>query len=294
MGGVALILLSFTFKLGMMPFHTWIYPVYLTLPTSLVFFLSTIVKVGYFFIFVLKIVPMFTGEGSLLSLVSTVCGLSLLCSTLIAISYGTQFVGILAYSGIAHMSICVAIASIGSKGALALSIFYFITYSLAQCIVFKSLSQMSTGHLYGPKHPSRKAVFLPRDIIDFYNRSMLIEAGYARTDLFLLFGFMGIAAFPLTPLFFAKIAAIIILLCSGYTILPLTIIITSILSYYYYIEMCLPFLVIEYFQFIRSEDFLLVKRLYFKQSIWLYILLLLQFLSVIKFKIVLEYIEYFL
>jgi NADH-quinone oxidoreductase subunit N len=141
--GLGLIVVAFSFKLALAPFHTWAPDVYQGAPAPVTALLATGSKAGVFVLLLrfASFLPLGHG-GSLFTL-------------LVALSVATMFVGslvallqrnlkrMLACSSIAHMGyLLIPLLAGGTAGAAALS-FYFISYFLSTLAAFGVIAALS-------------------------------------------------------------------------------------------------------------------------------------------------------
>jgi NADH-quinone oxidoreductase subunit N len=222
LGGIALLMVGFGFKVAAMPFHMWTPDAYDGAPTPITALMSTGVKAAAFAAFIRVFVIGFGGAadhwqriGFLIAVVTMVG------ANLIALTEGS-LKRMLAYSSIAHAGyLLVALLSNSQDGAAAF-LFYLLVYTLMTAGAFALLianSREATGE---------ERVSL-EDWAGFAHEKPALAALFS---IFLL----SLAGFPLTAGFLGKLYILRAAVSSGLSILAVILVLSSLLSYFYYLR----------------------------------------------------------
>ncbi|HSU14648.1 NADH-quinone oxidoreductase subunit N [Longimicrobium sp.] len=222
LAGMAMLMVGFGFKVAAMPFHMWTPDAYDGAPTPVTSLMSTGVKAAAFASFIRVFVIGFGGApehwqaiGFWIAIV-TMAG-----ANLIAMTEGS-LKRMLAYSSIAHAGyLLVALLSNSADGAAAF-LFYLLVYTLMTAGAFALLIANS-----------REATGEERVSLEDW-------AGFARekpllAGLFSIF-LLSLAGFPLTAGFLGKLYILRAAIASGLTPLAVVLVLTSLLSYFYYLR----------------------------------------------------------
>jgi len=141
--GLALIVVAFSFKLALAPFHTWAPDVYQGAPAPVTALLATGSKAGMFVLLLrfVSLLPLHRGE-SLFTLFVTLSIATMFVGNLLALLQ-RNIKRMLACSSIAHMGyLLLPLLAGGAAGAAALS-FYFISYFLTTLAAFGVIAALS-------------------------------------------------------------------------------------------------------------------------------------------------------
>ncbi len=218
--GIALMVVGFSFKISIVPFHMWTPDVYEGAPTPVTAFMSVATKAAVFPAF-MRVFNLALGNMShtwfgilwALSIVTMVVG------NVVALSQ-TNMKRMLAYSGIAHAGyVLVAMSSTNELGATAVA-FYFIVYAFMNIGAFIVVLALESRGEVGDEISSYSGLF---------TRSPFLAAG---TAIFMF----SLAGFPPTAGFFAKYYAFASAVQAGHTELAVIGVVTSVVSLVYYLR----------------------------------------------------------
>ncbi len=226
LGGVALILVGFAFKLSLAPFHMWTPDTYQGAPTPISGFMSVATKAAIFVAllrFLAFAVPALRAEWSIA--VAVLIILTLLVGNTAAIAQ-TRVKRLLAYSSIAQAGY-IAIGILAGAAAGGAILFYLLAYTLANLGAFAALSALGEGDS-DPEVDDLKGLGA---------RSPLLAGAIA---IFML----GLAGIPLTAGFMGKLFVFIAGIQAGYVDLVILAAITSIAATFYYLRV----IIAMYFQ----------------------------------------------
>ncbi len=146
-GGIILMSIGLCFKVGVAPFHFWAPDVYEGSPTLITLFMSTVVKIGGFAVFLRLFSTCFYPlQFFWMPVLLVVTILTLFVGNITAL-YQTSFKRMLAYSSISHAGYMLfAIVALGAQSNYGVFI-YAIAYSSSSLIAFAALIllQSQTG-----------------------------------------------------------------------------------------------------------------------------------------------------
>ena len=233
-----LITLGLISKLAVFPFANWIIDVYKNCESSVLAFLSTIPKLAIFGILCrLLVFPL----GNSFELTFALAILSLV-TALWANTYAVRENNvkvILACSAAANSSYVLLAACLVSVYNLSTVIFYLLCYVFMNISVFAGVNIMGVNKLNSRSAlPSRQYDGGRENVEDykglFYRNHGLIGA-YA-------FSIIGLAGFPITSGFVAKIYLFTAIANSGLIFVPflLTLLILTVVALYYYLKILIP------------------------------------------------------
>lgn len=220
--GIALILVSLSFKIGAFPFQFWIPDVYQGAPTPVTAYLSVASKAAGFvvlirFLLSLEIIP--TVAHKLYVLVTLLAGLTLVFGNLSAIPQ-TNMKRLLGYSSIAHAGyLLIGVASLGSIMAIPAVGFYFAAYLAMTLLAFVVLMEVSEAT--GGDEISR--------FNGLSKRSPLLAGG-------MLLAMASLAGIPFTAGFIGKLLVFEVALNQEHFGLVTLGIITVAAGFYYYFK----------------------------------------------------------
>ncbi|MEW6411490.1 MAG: NADH-quinone oxidoreductase subunit N [Candidatus Zixiibacteriota bacterium] len=217
--GVSLLLVGFGFKVGAVPFHSWIPDVYQGAPTPITAFFSVGPKAAGFAA-LLRIFMFGFADIALMSTVFQVLAiLTMTVGNVLALRQ-SNVKRLLAYSSIAHAGyILVALVAGGADGTSA-AIFYLIAYALFNLGGFAVVTLLETRS--GCKS-------------DFIELAGLAKAHPYLSATLALFMF-ALSGFPPTVGFFGKFYIFAAAVKSGYIWLTVIGVMNSFLSVYYYLR----------------------------------------------------------
>ena len=219
--GTLLILIGFSFKIGAVPFHSWVPDVYQASPALAVCWMAVAVKASSFI--ALCRFLLFTGGGQeLAQILAAISVVSMLLGNLAALNQ-RSLKRMMAYSGIAHtgyllIPLVIVVAGEGASAGASIP-FYLFAYAATTLAAFGVITAISVG-------TDRDDV---RDL-----------DGLARNRPFLAIGLtialISLAGIPLTAGFIAKLMILQGAVSSGFLTLALIAIITTLISVYYYLR----------------------------------------------------------
>nr|YP_010236204.1 NADH dehydrogenase subunit 2 [Melinna cristata]QTD82978.1 NADH dehydrogenase subunit 2 [Melinna cristata] len=198
-------LFALAMKLGLAPFHFWLPSVMISMPWSMCWLLSTILKIGPMFLFIMMI------EASFQPVIAAISAISVLVGGIGGLNQ-TQIRPLLAYSSISHMGWTIACAIVSPTMAM----FYFTAYIFMVSAIMMTLNSMhsfilssSMNLLNAPKHLQLSFII-----------SMLSLSGLPP-----LFGF------------FPKLMVLLTLIQSNMTMLTIFLIIGATINLFYYLKL---------------------------------------------------------
>ncbi|MCK4631728.1 MAG: NADH-quinone oxidoreductase subunit N [candidate division Zixibacteria bacterium] len=127
--GIALILVGFGFKIGMVPFHAWVPDVYQGAPTPVTAFFSAGPKAAGFAVLLRLFMFGFEGVAELSSIFWVLAVLTMTAGNVLALLQD-NIKRMLAYSSIAHAGYILIAFAVGGEDALSAAIFYSIAYAI--------------------------------------------------------------------------------------------------------------------------------------------------------------------
>ncbi len=177
--GVLLILFTFAFKIGAVPFHFWTPDVYEGAPISVTGFMATAVKTAAFGAFIRALFPLLkVASFPIEQILQFLCIATIIVGNLVAL-YQTNLKRMLAYSSIAHAGyILVGVSVIYDQGIfhpqfLGAPLFYLLSYGImtlgafavAAALAGNTDDQVKMHHYLGlakrsPKLAAAMAVFM--------------------------------------------------------------------------------------------------------------------------------------
>ncbi len=222
--GTLLVIIGFAFKVGAVPFHSWVPDVYQGSPVLAAGWMAVAVKVASFAA-LLRLVMATGDSANMAGLIMAIAVITMALGNLAALNQ-TNLKRMLAYSGIAHsgyLMIPVGLAlhegSVNPK-VLAGSLFYLAAYLVTTLGVFVALSSL--------KHGDRDCDTL--DAIKGLGRRHPLIA------LAITLSMVSLAGIPLTGGFMGKYFIFRDAVLGGYWQLAVIGIVTSMVSIYYYLR----------------------------------------------------------
>ncbi len=218
--GVGMLIIGFGFKISAVPFHMWTPDAYEGAPTPVTGFMAAGVKVAAFAALVRIIgVQLAPAESVWTAALWWLALLSMIIPNLIALAQD-NVKRMLAYSSIAHAGyILVAVVSANELGVAAI-VFYLAVYGLM------TLGAFGVVYVVGGKGDTNLHLSDYRGL------------GWRRPFLgFVLVVFLlSLAGFPPTGGFVGKLYILRAALDAGQVALAVTLVLTSLISYYYYLR----------------------------------------------------------
>ena len=223
-GGIFFVLMAFLFKIAAFPFHTWSVDVYDGAPMPVTAFMATGVKTAVFAVLANFIFMENELNKNLTQYLYYIAILTMFGGNLVAIGQNSVK-RMLAASGIVHSGyLLVALVAIGTSGiSKNLIVYYLAAYALSTLGIFAALS-------YTCGNGEKRASF-----DDFKGLGKSKPYTAAAIAIFLL----SMAGIPPTAGFMGKLYIIVNTVKSGYTMLALLAIASSILSMWYYLRLIL-------------------------------------------------------
>jgi NADH-quinone oxidoreductase subunit N len=191
LAGVALLMVGFGFKLGVVPFHMWTPDVYQGAPAPVTAFVATASKGAVAALLLRYAIGLGLVPGApLATLLAWIAGASMIAGNLLALRQ-TSLKRLLAYSSIAHLGyLLTALVAGGPLAARAVG-FYLIAYTATTLAAFGVIASLSRGGDPGGDH----------DALDEYR-------GLGRRDparaAILALALLSLASLPLTAGFAGK------------------------------------------------------------------------------------------
>jgi NADH-quinone oxidoreductase subunit N len=138
--GAALLGVGLLFKVGAVPFHSWVPDVYQGAPTAVTAFMASAVKVAGFAV-VLRVtrVGLTDLDGGWRPAIAVVAALTLVVSTVIGVLQ-TDVKRLLAYSSISHAGFVLVGVFAGTVAGTSAAVFYLAVYSVATVAGFAVLT----------------------------------------------------------------------------------------------------------------------------------------------------------
>ncbi|HKI55892.1 MAG TPA: NADH-quinone oxidoreductase subunit N [Trueperaceae bacterium] len=228
--GGALVLVGLAFKAAIAPFHQWAPDVYTGAPTSVTAFMSVVVKTAAFAALVRIAATIYPGmEPWLMTTLAVLVGLTLVVGNLAALLQ-TGVKRMLAYSAVAHAGYLGLAVLAGPHGVRAVA-WYLAAYTLMNVGAFAVLMLISDANDHGDELERFAGLGRRRPALAFAMTLFMLSLGGIPP----LAGFMG------------KILVFQAAIASGYTVLAVIGILTSVVALVYY------FRVITYMYFREPE-----------------------------------------
>ena len=233
-------------KLSIYPFANWVVDVYKGCETSVLAFLSTIPKLALFGILCRLIVFPLGGSFELTFVIATLALLTAFWANTYAIREN-NVKAIFACSSAANAAYVMLAASLVSVYNLSTVIFYLICYVLMNISVFAFLNIAEANNL-GVNVNDFKGLF---------KQNLGLTIAY-------VISIIGLAGFPITSGFIAKIYLFSAIAHSGLVFIPFLIIvlILTVVALFYYLKLILPLFESvdknQFFNAVYSQKFVLI------------------------------------
>ncbi len=222
--GLLLVILGFAFKVGAVPFHSWVPDVYQGAPMLAAGWMAVAVKVASFA--ALFRIVLATGESNALAqMLAAVSVVTMVLGNLAALNQ-TNLKRMLAYSGIAHTGYLLIPLVLtlpegrGQEQAVAGSLFYLAGYMVTTLGAFIALSAIRQGDRDCDTLDGIKGLGRKRPLV----------------ALALTLSMLSLAGIPLTVGFMGKLMIFSDAITYGYLYLVIVAIVTSMISIYYYLR----------------------------------------------------------
>ncbi len=221
LGGLALMLVGFGFKIAAVPFHTWAPDVYEGSPTPVTAYMAAAVKVAAFGallrVFVVALGPSYQQEWQ--PAVAALAVLSLIVGALGAIAQ-TNVKRMLAYSSINHAGFILLGVLAASAAGTEAALFYLLAYTFMAAGSFAVVTVVSRT---GEHHQS----------LEDYRGLGTVRPGLALIFTVLLLSQAGV---PLTVGFIAKFYVITAAVESGFSWVAVVAMLTAVISAFMYLR----------------------------------------------------------
>lgn len=219
--GVAMLTVGFGFKVSVVPFHMWTPDVYEGAPTPVTAFMSVAVKAAAFVAFFRVFMVAFAGVyASWYDWMWWLAAGTMVVANLIALAQ-TNVKRMLAYSSVAHAGYLLVALTAANETATGAMLFYLLVYAVMNMGAF--------GIVLVVSHQTEDRLQLD-DYAGLGSRHPVL--GVVLT-VFLL----SLAGFPGTGGFMGKIYLLQGAVDSGLWTLSVVFVLTTVLSYYYYLRL---------------------------------------------------------
>jgi NADH-quinone oxidoreductase subunit N len=141
--GVGLILIGFGFKVGAVPFHTWIPDVYQGAPTPVTAFFSVGPKAAGFAVLLRAFTFGFADVGMLSEVFWVLAVLTMTVGNILALRQN-NVKRMLAYSSIAHAGYILVALAVGGRDSVSSAIFYLVAYAMFNLGAFAVITLLET------------------------------------------------------------------------------------------------------------------------------------------------------
>lgn len=217
--GVALILVGFGFKVGIVPFHSWIPDVYQGAPTPVTAFFSVGPKAAGFAVLLRIFIFGFAYVSIMAELFWVLAVLTMTIGNVLALRQD-NIKRMLAYSSIAHAGYMTMAFAVGGPDAVSAVIFYIVAYASFNLGAFAILTMLETRT--GCQS-------------DFSELVGFSKAHPYLTSVMALF-MLALAGFPPTVGFVGKFYIFSAAVKSGFIWLAIIGVMNSFISVYYYLR----------------------------------------------------------
>ena len=221
LAGFAFLLVGFAFKVGAVPFHTWVPDVYQGSPTPVVAFMASGVKVAAFAgllrVFVVTFGPTYGPDWR--PMVYAIAVLSLVVGSYLAIVQ-TNVKRMLAYSSISHAGFILVAVEANSDAGISAALFYLLAYTFMVAGSFGIATIM--GRTGDGLHS-----------LDDYRGLARSRPGIAITFSVFLFAQAGV---PFTGGFLAKFYVINAVAAEGQWVLAVIAMVSAVVAAYLYLR----------------------------------------------------------
>ena len=216
--GIVFLISALALKVSAVPFHFWTPDAYEGAPTPTTAFLSTVPKIGFYFLFA-KLIYLLSSYENWWIFVALIAVLSMFFGNIAA--YGQKSVKrLLAYSSIAHAGYFIVALTAVDKYLISSMLFYVFVYSIATVGAFTVLSILEKKENW------------THHFLDF--QGLFYESPFIASLMALfLFALIGI---PPMAIFVGKIGIFFGLVDSKLLILALLFAIASLISAGYYLK----------------------------------------------------------
>ena len=228
--GATLITISILFKAAVAPFHFWAPDVYEGAPLSSTIIFSLIPKFSIL-VFLMRWVSIFIVEFVFLKTLLVFVGL-------FSVIWGAYFAIVqkrlkrfIVYSSISQVGFIIIACSICTSDSYTAIFFYLFIYLLSSIIIWNSLANLYSYHKFVVDFENNKnlrPIFL-NDLISYFKLNYSVS-------LMLLGVFFSFAGIPPLSGFLSKVLILIGLMLNNDVTLSVILIVSSIISTYYYLR----------------------------------------------------------
>ena len=234
-GGVALLLIGFLFKVSAVPFHMWTPDVYQGAPTTLTGFMSTASKTAAFAAMVIvlaRAIPVDLIAGEVQITLAVVAAVTMVVGNVVALAQ-TNVKRMLAYSSIAHAGYVLAGLAAGTGEGYGGALFYLLAYTVMNIGAFGVIAALEWDSDQGATQ----------------TLDSLAGSGYRRPILGVTMGvfLFALTGFPPLGGFIGKYLVFKAAIGAGLTWLTVIGVLASVVSAYYYLRVLVV-------MWMRSED----------------------------------------
>lgn len=217
--GWVMLLTAIGFKISLVPFHLWTPDVYQGSPAPVAGLLATGSKGAVLASLVTVLAGMGEGRGELSGLLWMLAAATMLAGTFCALAQD-NLKRMLAYSSVVHMGTVLIGLTVGGRSGAAAVVFYVVAYAVASIGAFAVITSLSSGQA----EPQLSAAY----------RGLGYRRPFQATALSVfLFSLAGV---PLTAGFLGKFGIFHAAVEAGYVGLALVGVLTSVISFYYYLR----------------------------------------------------------
>jgi len=227
--GNFLILITFLFKLAVVPFHFWAPDVYEGAPLSSTIVFSILPKVGLVYFFIKWLLLLTTSFTDIFVFLEITALLSLILGIVFSLRQ-KRLKRLMVYSSIAQLGFVIAALAAPGLNTLVSSFFFLFIYVVSSLVFWLNLSTF-----YGFQQRVRmffQGTLSPLYLTSFTNLFLLNKPW----SFSLLVLFFSIAGIPPFGGFFAKVFIVASLMESHYVMLGLVILLMSLVSSFYYLR----------------------------------------------------------
>ncbi len=217
--GLGMILIGFGFKVGAVPFHTWVADVYQGAPTPVTAFFSVAPKAAGFAVLIRIFLYGFAGVELLSPIFWVLAVLTMTVGNVMALRQ-SNVKRMLAFSSIAHAGYLLMAMTIGTEAAISAVMFYLVGYALFNLGAFAILTHLET----------RKGA-----TSEFSEFKGFASSNPYLAALMALFMF-ALSGFPPTIGFFGKFYLFSAAIKEGFIMLAVIGVLNSFVSVYYYLQ----------------------------------------------------------
>ena len=235
--GMALMLVGFGFKVAAVPFHMWTPDAYEGAPAPVTAFMAAAVKAAAFAAFLRVFLTGFIGlYETWFALVAILAFVTMIAANLIALSEDSVK-RMLAYSSIAHAGyLLVAVAAANELG-VASFLYYLVVYTLM------TMGAFAVVYLVAQRHELRAG------LAEYGGLGWKLPLVGVTMTVFLL----SLAGVPPTGGFWGKFAILRAAVERDKVWLAVTLVLTSLVSYYYYLR-------VAWYMWFREPDEAVAER----------------------------------